>query len=80
MVGSATIGAWIALIAFWLLLAFAWAFNEIELRGRLIFVGLWVGSNLALRALNASEFFPPIVALLDVVLVLLVFKGDIRLT
>ena len=80
MVASAAIGAWIALIAFWVLLAFAWAFNEIELRGRLIFVGLWLGSNLTLRALNASDFFPPIVALLDVVLVLIVFKSDVRLT
>ena len=58
-------------------LGFAWAFGELGLRGRLVFVGLWLASNLALRALNASDFFPPVVALLDVVLVLLVFKGDV---
>jgi hypothetical protein len=80
MIGSATIGAWIALVLFWVLLGFAWAFNELSLRGRLVFVVLWVASNLTLRALNASDFFPPVVAVLDVVLVLLVFKGDVRLT
>jgi len=80
MIGSATIGAWIALGLFWLLLGFAWAFGELSLRGRLVFVGLWLASNLTLRAWNASDFFPSVVALLDVVLVLIVFKGDIRLT
>ena len=80
MIGSATIGAWIALILFWLLLAWGWAIGELGPRGRLAFVVLWLSSNLALRTLDASAFFPPIVALLDVVLVLIVFKGDIGLT
>jgi hypothetical protein len=80
MIGSAAVGAWIALVLFWLLIVWSWAFDEMPLRGRAIFVGLWFGSNLVLRAWNASEFFPPFVAVLDVVLVLIVFKGDIRLT
>ena len=80
MIGSATIGAWIALIAFWLLLGAAWAFDEIRLAGCLAFVALWLAVNLTLRVLGASDLFPAIVALIDVVLVLIVFKGDIRLT
>jgi len=80
MIGSATIGAWIALVLFWLLLVWSWVFEEMGHLGRAIFVALWVSSNLALRAWNASDFFPSTVAMLDVVLVLIVFKGDIRLT
>jgi hypothetical protein len=34
----------------------------------------------ALRTWNASDLFPSIVAVLDVILVLIVFKGDVRLT
>ena len=80
MIGSATIGAWVALIAFWLLLGLAWAFDEIRLAGRLAFVALWLAVNLTLRVLGASDLFPAIVALIDVVLVLILFRGDIRLT
>src|SRR6478609_849345 len=40
MIGSATIGAWIALSAFWLLLGVAWAFDEFRLARCLAFVAL----------------------------------------
>ena len=76
----ATIGAWLALVMFWLLIAWSWVFDELGHGWRAVFVALWVSSNLALRAWHASAVFPSIVALLDVVLVLIVFKGDIRLT
>ena len=80
MIGSATVGAWIALVVFWIVLGIGWAFGELGPGRCALFAGLWVGINLAFRALGASEFFPPSVALLDIVLVLMVFKSDIRLT
>jgi hypothetical protein len=76
----ATIWTWFALVLFWLLLVWSWVFDEMGHLGRAVFVALWVASNLALRAWNASDIFPSIVALLDVILVLIVFKGDVRMT
>jgi hypothetical protein len=76
----ATIGAWFALVLFWVLLVWSWVFDEMGHLGRGVFVALWVASNLVLRAWNASDVFPSIVALLDVILVLIVFKGDVRVT
>jgi len=78
MVGSAAIGGVIAHVAFWLLLALGWR----ELRGRTIalFVAAWLTAWLGLPLIGGELFFVPIVAVLDIVLVLLVFNGDVRLT
>jgi len=75
-----TIGTWMALLLFWVLLVWSWVFEEMGHPGRAVFVALWVASNMALRAWNASDLFPSIVAVLDVILVLIVFKGDVPLT
>ena len=75
-----TIGSWMAQLLFWLLLVWSWVFDEMGHLWRAVFVVLWVASNVALRTWNASELFPSIVAVLDVILVLIVFKADVRLT
>ena len=75
-----TIATWMALLLFWVLLVWSWVFDEMGHLWRAVFVALWVASNVALRTWNASDLFPSIVAVLDVILVLIVFKGDVRLT
>ena len=79
MIGSPLVGWWIAQGAFWILLGFA----ARERRWRLIgvFVVLWVIGYIAsgqIAALNL--FFTPAVAVLDIALVFIVLKRDIRLT
>jgi hypothetical protein len=80
VIGSPAIAAWIAHIAFWCLLAFGWAAGELDGRGRALFVAVWVAGFLALRHLAYGALFPSFVAVLDVALVLAVFKSDIRIT
>ena len=76
----AIIGPWVALIAFWCLLAVAWVADEPELRWRVGFVVIWAVANVAFRYLGYSALFPSFVALLDVAMVLMIFKGDVRLS
>ena len=79
MVGSALIGAWIAHVAFWILIAIAAA--QACYRLTVIFVGLWlIGYTAARSVAFGAAWFVPYVAALDIALVLIIFKGDIRLT
>jgi hypothetical protein len=64
----------VAVWGFWALLAVGWWIDELRLRTIAIFILLWVIGFAGLQAL-----FLPYVALLDVALVLMVFKGDVRL-
>ena len=80
MVGSIGIGFWIAHGAFWLLTIVA-AVVEQRIRLAAVFVALWVVGYTGLAWLpSASAWFLSYVAVLDIALVLFVFKGDIRLT
>ena len=74
------IGPWIALLAFWCLLAGGLLSGELDLRHGLLFVLIWLAGNLTLQYLSYSAFFPTYVALIDVVLTLMIFKGDVRLS
>jgi hypothetical protein len=78
---SAGIAAWVAHVAFWILLSYGWFFDELEPRGIAAFVALWLAGWIGLPYLGsvAAGMFFSWVALLDVVLVFLIFKGDIRL-
>ena len=79
MVGSALIGAWIAHVAFWILIAIAAAGARYKLTA--VVVGLWLIGYAAARAVAfGAAWFVPYVAALDIALVLIIFKGDIRLT
>ena len=80
MIGSIGVGYWIAHVAFWALLG--WSVVDHRLRRTAVFVALWLigyaGSGWF--GLPAPMLFVSFVAILDIALVLLVFKGDVRLT
>ena len=82
MVGAPWVGAWIALIAFWVVLALGAFFGELRRRSLVTFVVLWGVGYFGLPRLSESGglFVTPYIALLDIALVWMVFKGDIRLT
>ena len=77
MVGSAAIAAAIAHVAFWLLLGRLWI--ESGLRPALVFAVLWLAGYIGLPLLGGSLFFVSYVAVLDIALVLMVFKGDVHI-
>jgi len=78
---SAGIAALIAHGTFWVLLAYGWFWEEIGPRGIAVFLLLWIGGLIGLRYVPLGEaMFPSFVALLDLALVFLIFKGDVRLT
>lgn len=78
---SAGLAAWIAHLAFWVLLLFGWMWDDLGPRGITAFVLLWVAGFWGLQyfPLGRDMFFS-YVAMLDVVLVFLIFKGDVRLS
>ena len=76
---SLSIGYWIAHGAFWVLTAFAAATSGA--RRAMVFVALWLAGYAGSAWLDqGASLFVSYVAILDIVLVLMVFKGDIRLT
>ncbi len=78
MAGSAAIAGVIAHVAFWVLLVIGW--REVGGRTMAAFAAVWIAGWLGLPLLHGELLFVPLVAVLDIVLVLLVFKGDVRLT
>jgi hypothetical protein len=81
-IGSALIASWIARVAFWGLIAWGLATRELEFRGTAIFLILWIAAYVIFDHLPLpyGGMFTSFVALLDVALVLIIFKGDIRIT
>jgi hypothetical protein len=78
---SAAVAAWIAHVTFWLLLGYGSAWDEIGPRGAAVFVGLWLLGYFGLPFLPfGGGMFFSWVALLDIALVFVVFKGDLRIT
>lgn len=78
---SAVIGALIAHVAFWVLLACGWFWDELTTRRIVVFLLLWIGGWFALRFVPyGPDMFFSWVALLDIALVFIIFKGDVRLT
>jgi hypothetical protein len=81
MIGSSAIAAWIAQIVFWALILLGVGSGELGIKGAAAFVLLWVAAYIGLPFVSfGSLFLTPSVAVLDVVLVFLVFKGDVRLS
>jgi hypothetical protein len=68
----------VAIWGFWILLGAGWMVDELRWKGTAIFLLLWVagvaGSRFVLDGL-----FTPYVAVLDIALVFVIFKGDVRL-
>ena len=79
--GSPAIAAFIAHAAFWALLA--WGLADRELRGRSVglFLLFWLaGFFLLPNAPNGAALVAPYVAVLDIILVFAIFRGDVPIT
>jgi hypothetical protein len=77
---SAGIASLIAHAAFWGLMLLGLAFGDVGPRLGAAFLALWAVGLVGLRHLPLGDLlFPSYVAVLDVVLVLVIFKGDVRL-
>lgn len=82
MVGSASVAGYVAHVLFWAVLGIGAVFGELG-RGALVtFVLLWVCGVLGLPRVFSSGAFlvTPYIAVLDIALVFIVFKGDVRLS
>ena len=81
MIGSAAIAAFIAQSAFWALLMLGLVSQELGRVTAGVFVAIWLIASFGLPHVTyGSAYVAPFVAVLDIVLVFLIFKGDVRLT
>jgi hypothetical protein len=81
MIGSSAVAGWIAQIVFWALILLGVGSGELGIKGAAVFVTVWLAAYIGLPLVSfGSLFLTPLVAVLDVVLVFLVFKGDVRLS
>ncbi len=82
MVGAPAVAAWIAQFAFWVLLALGVFYGELNRKSIVTFVVLWAAGYFGLPRLSAygGLVVAPYIAVLDIALVWMVFKGDLRLT
>ena len=72
------LGALVAHLAFWILLVSGWAAGTLSQRAAIVFLILWMVGYFGLVAIPYVPFVS-VVAVLDVVLILIVFKRDVRL-
>ncbi len=80
MVGTPLIATFAALWGFWVLLAIGWVRGDVRAGVGAVFVLLWLAGYFGSRYVLHGFLFAPYVAVLDVALVFVVFKGDVRLT
>ena len=71
----ATVAVW----GFWVLLVTGWALDELHVKGTAVFLLLWLAGFAGSRFVMDGMLWTPFVAVLDIALVLAVFKGDVRL-
>ena len=69
----------VAVWGFWLLLLLGWWLGEIGWKAATIFVVLWGAGFVASGFVLSGMLFLPFVAILDIALVFIVFKGDVTL-
>jgi hypothetical protein len=80
VVGSASIAALIAHAGFWALLLIGFVSGELDRRHGVGFGVLWALGRFGLRYLPYGEsLLTTYLAILDIVLVFMIFKGDVRL-
>ena len=79
MVGA--IPAVVAQLAFWVLLVVGLLYGQLNKITASTFVGLWLVGSIGLPRVAwwASSLVTSWIAILDIVLVFMVFKGDVRL-
>jgi hypothetical protein len=82
MTGSPAVAGWIAQLAFWVLLSLGVFFGELSRRAAIVFLVLWAVGYFGLPRLSPQSGVAvmPYTAVLDIALVWLVFKGDVRLS
>jgi hypothetical protein len=81
--GSAAVAAWIAHLAFIGLVVYGWAWRALTPLRIAAFVLAWLAGRIGLQYVPyepAHAMFSSFVAALDVALVFMIFKGDVRLT
>ena len=79
MIGSPQVGWWIAHFAFWVLIGLAARDDRWRTIG--VFLVLWAAGYIASGQIaTLTLFFMPFVAVLDIALVFIVLRRDIRLT
>ena len=79
--GSAAAAAWIGHVVYWVLIIWGVATASLSVRAFVVFLLLWLVPFFTLDYIPAAApFFSPYVAVLDIVLVFLLFRGDVRLT
>jgi hypothetical protein len=79
--GSPAVAWWIGQAVFWGGLLWGYACHELSVGASVVFLLLWLAGLVGLPyAHNGSAFFSPYVAIVDIVLVFVVFKGDVKLT
>lgn len=78
---SSGIAALMAHFAFWLLLPYGWFWEELSGRGVVLFLALWAAGFYGLPFVPYGDgVFSSYVAILDIALVFMIFKGDVKLT
>jgi hypothetical protein len=77
--GAPAIGGIIAFWGFWALLVLGWMIGELDVRRTAVFTGLWVAGRVASGYFLDGVLFAPYLAVLDIALVFVIFKGDVRL-
>ena len=81
MIGSPGIAAFIAQAVFICLMIWGWASGELAPKALASFAFIVIIGFVARSYVPYGNlFFPPAVAVVDIVLVLLIFKGDLRIS
>ena len=79
--GAPVVAAWIAQVAFWSLILLGAIAGELRAWHLLTFVVLWIAAVFGLPLVpHAAGFSTSSIAALDIALVFLIFKRDVRLT
>ena len=79
--GSPAVASWIAHLVFWGLIAWGLVSGELGKGRAAVFVLGWFVLPVGLAYVPYGRaLFPSLVAVTDIVLVFMIFKGDLRLT
>jgi hypothetical protein len=78
--GSIAVAGWLARVGFVALIAVGIWSGELRRTAAIIFVAAGLAAWIGLpRIENGALFVTPVLAVLDIALVLLIFKGDVRI-
>jgi hypothetical protein len=78
--GSPAVAAWIAHLAFWWLIVRGWMSGNLGVRGTAIALALWLTGYSCLPLFPyGAALFPSFVAVVDIGLVFVIFKGDVQI-